>query len=145
MEVHQPSMPQGQALDRNGSQRRLLIVDDEPKLRRVLMDYFTLKHYEVRVSVRGDEALVLAGIFQPHVVLLDLLMPGLDGIATLKALKQLSPAPKVLILSGADHTDVVQGALELGADFYVCKPPQLAELEHLVDGFCPSSARNGRP
>ena len=140
-----PSIPQEHTRDGNGGQRRLLIVDDEPKMCQVLGDYFTLKGYEVRASARGDEALAIAGLFHPQVVLLDLLMPGQNGVETLKALKHLSPIPKVLILSAADHTDVVQGALDLGADFYVCKPPQLAELEHLVSGFCPPTSINGHP
>lgn len=117
---------------------KLLIVDDEEKVCQLLAHYFSLKDYEVRAVCTGEEAVALAKVFHPHVVLLDLLMPGMDGIETLKALKQLRAAPMVLMLSAADHEQVVQGALELGADLYISKPPKLSHLEQLVNGFCPS-------
>ena len=119
--------------------RKILIVDDEEKICQLLEQYFSFKGYEVRAVQRGEEALALANVFHPDVVLLDLLMPGMNGVDTLKALKQLRPPPKVLILSAADHEKVMEGALNLGADFYVCKPPHLSELERLINGFYPSS------
>ena len=114
-------------------------MDDEVKLCRLLGDYFSMKGYEVRTVGCGEEALALAGAFLPDVVLLDIVMPGLSGIDTLKELKQRAPTPKVIMLSSADHEEVVKGALDLGADFYVCKPADLHQLEVLVNGFCPSS------
>ena len=122
-----------------GALRKLLIVDDEEKICRLLGEYFSLRGYDVRAVGRGDEAVALAAVFRPNVVLLDLLIPGMSALDTLKRLKQLTPAPKVLMLSGADHEEVARGALELGADFYVCKPPDLSQLEHLVNGVYPST------
>ena len=119
--------------------RRLLICDDEPKICHVLSQYFTLKGYEVRAVNRGEEVLALVGVFQPNVVLLDLLMPGMTGVETLKDIKQRYPNIKVIMLSAADHQDVAQGAIQLGADSYVCKPANLPQLEHLVNGFWPSA------
>ena len=115
--------------------RKLLIVDDEEKICRMLADYFSLKGYEVRAVQRGEEALALVDVFQPQVVVLDLLMPGLSGIDTLKALKASHQALKIIMLSAANLEEVVQGALKLGADFYVCKPVNLAQLESFVSGF----------
>jgi len=60
--------------------RRLLIVDDEMKVCRTLADYFLSKGYEVRAVGRGEEALALVGVFEPEVVLLDLLLPGISGV-----------------------------------------------------------------
>ena len=131
-------MASAQANGSNGAPRRLLIVDDEEKICRLLSQFFSLRGYEIRTVSRGEEALALATAFHPDVVLLDLLMPGMSGVDTLKELKQLTPVPKVLMLSGADHEEVAQGALQLGADFYICKPPDLSQLEHLVNGFHPS-------
>ena len=127
--------------DQPSPQRKLLIVDDEEKICALLSRYFSMKGYEVRTVYRGEEALALVNVFHPDVVLLDLLMPGMNGVETLKRLKQLSPAPRVIMLSAADHQEVAQGALKLGADYYVCKPPDLSELEHLVNGFWPSGGR----
>lgn len=117
--------------------RKLLVVDDEEKIRHLLAEYFTLKGYEVWIACRGEDAVALTRAYQPDVVLLDLLMPGLSGVDTLRLLKQLTPSPRVLMLSAADHEEVVQKVLSLGADFYVCKPVNLVQLEHLVNGFAP--------
>lgn len=132
-------MKQAHAHGQWGPQRKLLIVDDEERVCQLLGEYFSLKGYEVRTVRQGEEALVLANVFHPDVVLLDLLMPGMSGIDTLKALKQLKPTPKVLMLSVADHEEVVKGALDLGADFYICKPVQLDQLERLINGFLPAA------
>lgn len=125
-------------------QRKLLIVDDEAKICHLLEEYFSLKGYEVRTVLRGEEAVALAPVFHPDVVLLDLLLPGMDGVHTLKLLKQLTPTPKVLMWSAADHEDVGKGALTLGADFYICKPVDLHDLEYLVSGFYPSKRPSSR-
>ena len=121
-------------------QRKLLVVDDEPKIGYLLAEYFSRRGYEVRVVQRGEEALVLADVFQPDVVLLDLLMPGMNGIETLSQLKMLPSSPRVIMLSGADDENVARGVLQFGAHFYVCKPVDLSKLEPLVDGFLPSTA-----
>ena len=126
-----------QKVENRGALRgRVLIVDDEEQTCSLLSRFFAMKGYEIRSVCRGEEAVALAGMFRPHVVLLDLLMPGMDGADTLKQLKQLSPAPKVIMLSAADHEEVAKGAMELGADFYVCKPADLGQRESLVNGFC---------
>jgi len=139
-----PSTEQSHVNSQEEAQRKLLIVDDEEKVCALLAQYFSLKGYAVRTACRGQEALALSTVFHPDVVLLDLLMPGMSGIDTLRNLKQLNPTPKVLMLSVADHEEVVKGALQLGADFYVCKPINLSELEHLVSGFCPPTAPSNR-
>ena len=114
---------------------KVLIVDDEEKICTMLREYFSHKRYDVRSVRRGAEALVLTDVFQPDVVVLDVLMPEMDGIETLKRLKTYHPSPKVIMLSVADNEEVARGALQLGADFYVCKPVDLSELERLVTGF----------
>ena len=116
---------------------KLLVVDDDWKIGHLLEEYFVRRGYEVRAVQRGEEALRLADVFQPQVVVLDVLMPGLSGVDTLKRLKALPSAPRVIMLSVADDERVMQGALQLGADFYVCKPVNFADLERLVSGFFP--------
>ena len=118
---------------------RMLVVDDEERIGHVLSKHFSSRGYEVRSARRGDEALALTNVFPPDIVLLDLLMPGMNGIETLKALKQLNPSPKVIMLSAADHDEVIKGALQLGADFYIPKPINLSQLERLVHGCCPAA------
>ncbi len=122
---------------------KLLIVDDEPKIGRTLSDYFALHGHEVRVVASGEEALALADAYQPDVILLDILMPGLDGITTLKHIKRTWPPVRVIIMSAVDHEEVIRGALRLGADFYVTKPVRLAELERYVNGYAPARRHPG--
>ena len=123
-------------------QRKLLIVDDEQKICTLLSEYFRFKGYDIRSVNRGEEAIALVQAFRPDVILLDILMPGISGIDTLKRIKQIDPSIKVIMLSAADLEDVVQGALKLGADSYMCKPADLIQLEHLVEGFWPSVGRH---
>lgn len=119
--------------------RKLLVVDDEEKICHLMREYFSQKGFEVRAVCRGDEAVALATVFQPDVVILDLLMPGLNGAETLKQLKSMQRIPKVIMFSAADHEDVSRGALALGADFYVCKPADLRQIEILINSVCPPS------
>lgn len=130
-------MPKHPGQHPSDAPRRILVVDDDAKICCFLAEHFRVNGYEVREVQRGDEALAISRVFQPHVVLLDLLMPGMNGIETLRGLKHLPHPPKVLMVSVANHADVVKGALELGVDCYVCKPVNLSELDHLVDGFYP--------
>lgn len=60
-----------------------------------------------------------------------------DGCHQLQDRVKILSAPKVLMMSAVNHAEVVKGALALGADFYICKPINLSELEHLVNHFCP--------
>ena len=126
------------ALAEYGGRHRLLIVDDEPKVAETLVHAFTAKGYDAIAVGRGEDALALTDAFRPQTVLLDLLLPGMSGIDILKQLKQLSPVPRVIVVSGADLDEVVQGALRLGADAYVVKPVDIAKIEHLITGVWPS-------
>ena len=131
-------MRQASAESTGNHSRKVLVCDDEQGICYVLTQYFALKGYEVRAVNRGEEALALVDVFHPNVVLLDLLMPGMTGVETLKDLKQHHPAIRIIMLSAADDQDVAHGAISLGADSYVCKPPNLSHLEHLVKGFWPA-------
>lgn len=122
-------------LDNGHGERRLLIVDDEERYARSLSAHLADKGYGIRVVCSGEEAVALAGVFQPNIVLLDLMMPGLGGVETLKALKEMNPASHIVIISAADHDEVIRGALKLGADFYLCKPIKLNELDQLIHTF----------
>jgi len=134
-------MEQPQASHQPSESCKLLIIDDEQKICHLLGQYFSMKGYEVRTVYRGEEAVALVSAFHPDVVLLDLLMPGMSGVDTLRRLKQLHPTPRVIMLSAADDQEVAEGALKLGADCYICKPPNLRELERLVNGLGPSQKR----
>lgn len=120
------------------ARRKILIVDDEPKICYALSEHFVFNGYEVRRVARGEEALALLPAYYPDVIILDILMPGMGGVETLKHLRHLRPKPKIVVLSVADHEEVVRGALQLGADFYLTKPVNFKTLTEVVNGFLPA-------
>src|ERR671911_319243 len=99
------------------------IVDDDSAFAAYLKTFLSLRGYEARCYTRGDE--LLASMKQnepPDVVLLDVMMPGLDGLATLRALKASRPEAQVIMLSGRNQASTIVEAVRLGAADYVVKP-----------------------
>jgi two-component system, NtrC family, response regulator AtoC len=99
------------------------IVDDDSAFAAYLRTFLSLRGYEARCYTRGDE--MLASMKQseaPDVVLLDVMMPGLDGLATLRALKASRPEAQVIMLSGRNQVSTIVEAVRLGAADYVVKP-----------------------
>lgn len=107
--------------------RRVLIVDDEPQITRVLRTTLSAQGYDIRVANDGEMALELMKNWTPHVVVTDLAMPNLDGVGLCKKIRQVSLVP-IIVLSvrGQDRTKVE--ALDAGADDYVTKPFSMNEL-----------------
>ncbi|HEX5473901.1 MAG TPA: sigma-54 dependent transcriptional regulator [Vicinamibacterales bacterium] len=113
------------AASRGSSTKRpyVAIVDDDSAFAAYLRTFLSLRGYEARCYTRGDE--LLASMKQteaPDVVLLDVMMPGLDGLATLRALKGSRPAAQVIMLSGRNQASTIVEAVRLGAADYVVKP-----------------------
>ena len=104
------------------SQPCILIVEDEPKIAGLLEDYL-LSHggYRCRTVYRGDEALEAFHASPTDLVLLDLMLPGLDGIEVCKRLRAESTVPIIMLTARTEEIDRLLG-LELGADDYICKP-----------------------
>ena len=103
--------------------RYVAIVDDDSAFAAYLRTFLSLRGYEARCYSRGDE--LLASMKQteaPDVVLLDVMMPGLDGMATLRALKASRPEAQVIMLSGRNQASTIVEAVRLGAADYVVKP-----------------------
>src|SRR5213594_652427 len=113
---------------------KILLVDDEPGMLRYIRTLLEVDDYKVETASTGEEALerVQKGL-QPDLVLLDLLMPGIDGLETLEQLRQLRPGVKVVMLSCVSDTRKVVQAIRLGAHDYLTKPFQKAELDAVVD------------
>lgn len=101
---------------------RILVVEDEPDIASVLVDYLRNEHFEVQHLADGEEALAQALAQPPALVLLDVMLPGRDGLSVLKALRQAQAAlPVILLTARVEEIDRLLG-LELGADDYICKP-----------------------
>jgi len=112
----------------------ILLVDDEPGMLRYIRTLLEVEDYKVETANTGEQALqrVQKGL-HPDLVLLDLLMPGIDGLQTLEQLRQLQPGVKVVMLSCVGDTRKVVQAMRLGAYDYLTKPFQKAELDAVVD------------
>src|SRR3984885_254810 len=112
---------------------KILLVDDEPGMLRYIKTLLEVDDYRVETATTGEEALqrVEKGL-QPDLVLLDVLMPGIDGLQTLEQLRQMKPGLKVVMLSCVSDTRKVVQAMRLGAIDYLTKPFQKAELDSVI-------------
>ena len=113
---------------------KILLVDDEPGMLRYIKTLLEVDDYKVETATTGEEALQhLEKGLQPDLVLLDVLMPGIDGLETLEKLRQKRPGLKVVMLSCVNDTRKVVQAMRLGAQDYLTKPFQKAELDRVID------------
>jgi len=111
----------------------ILLVDDEPGMLRYIRTLLEVEDYKVETATTGEEAVArLNKGLRPDLILLDLLMPGIDGLQTLEQLRQLQPGVKVIMLSCVGDTRKVVQAMRLGAYDYLTKPFQKAELDGIV-------------
>jgi len=106
---------------------QILIVDDEPKITRLVRDYLENAGFAVTVARDGREALMRARTERPDLIVLDLGLPGIDGLDVTRALRRDAGVPIIMLTARAAETDRVVG-LELGADDYVTKPFSPREL-----------------
>jgi len=107
----------------------ILVVDDEPKLRRILEEFLQLHGFTVMTATSGEDALEKLQRWLPTVVLLDVKMPGMDGLIVLKKIKALRPGVVVIMMTGLEEEQLLGQALALGAYDYLMKPFDLAYLE----------------
>jgi two-component system response regulator ResD len=112
----------------------VLVVDDEPTIAEVVSRYLERAGYRTRVAATGPQALELAAHQRPDLVVLDLMLPGIDGLEVMRRLRQPEgrPIATILLTAKGDESDRVIG-LRLGADDYVVKPFSPAELVARVD------------
>jgi len=113
----------------------ILVVDDEPGMRRYLQTVLELDSYRVSTAANGEEALDKLQRDQPDLVLLDMVMPGPDGLETLKRIREARPTTKVVMLSCVRDTRKVAAAMRFGALDYLSKPVQKEEMDDVLR-FC---------
>jgi DNA-binding response OmpR family regulator len=101
--------------------KRILVVDDEPKIVQLLRDYLLQAGYQMLAANDGQTALAIVRSGQPDLVILDLGLPGLDGLDVTRAIRKTSSVPIIMLTARDEETDKLVG-LELGADDYVTKP-----------------------
>jgi two-component system response regulator (stage 0 sporulation protein F) len=111
---------------------RLLIVDDEVAVVDVLREYFMAQGYAVETASNGADAVAAVQRRSPDLVLLDLRMPGMDGLETLKRLRALNDRLSVIMVTANEDAELARELLRLGAFDYVAKPFDFAYLDSVV-------------
>jgi len=106
---------------------RILVVDDEPKYVYIMQLNLEASGYEVIVGRDGEEAVALAAGEEPDLIILDIMMPNLNGYEACERIRQFSTVPIIFLSARAEESDKVKG-LELGADDYITKPFGVDEL-----------------
>ena len=112
--------------------KKLLIVDDEVEICSFLQVFFQEREFEVQTAHSGEEAIRAVEKMKPHLVLLDIHMPGMDGMTVLRELKSKYPGIKVIMVTALETRDKIEEAIRLGADNYITKPLSLEYLERDV-------------
>ena len=111
---------------------KILTVDDEMGIDSFFYEFFTIRNYEVFNARSGKEAVAIVKKHNPRIVLLDIMMRGMDGIETLKKIKEIDKDIVVIMVTGQKDDDTIKQALESGADDYITKPLSLEYLEKVV-------------
>ena len=109
--------------------KRMLVVDDEHEICDFLKTFFEERDYEVRTAHSGESAILALEKLKPQVVLLDIHMPGMDGMSVLREIKSRFPSIKVIMVTALETREKIEEALRLGADNYITKPLSLEYLE----------------
>ena len=112
--------------------KRVLVIDDEVKFGCLVAGFLTGRGYQTTVASNSDEALEALERFGPEIVLLDVRMPGLSGLELLKRIRSTPLPPQVIMVTAMDTSEMIDEAMDNGAEGYLCKPIDLNQLEQLI-------------
>ena len=121
---------------------RILLVDDEPHFREMLVEYLVGENFAVLEAASGEDALPHVTTWCPDLVLLDLMMPGIGGLETLRRIKIVRPETRVIMVTAVDDLEVARSALAAGAADYVTKPFTFQYLDAILDIHLPAECRD---
>lgn len=112
----------------------ILIVEDNDELAEVLLDFLVAEGYEAEIAGNGYEALELFSAHSPRLVILDIMLPGMDGFTVCTEIRRLSDVPVIIVSARGEKTDMLDG-LGLGADDYIEKPYDIDILLAKINGI----------
>jgi len=108
---------------------RVLVVDDDPNVQEILREFLSAKGYEIITAGDGAEGLRRVKEERPHLILLDIQMPKMDGLEVLRQLRQIDKEVSVIMITSVNEQEIARQAIELGAFDYIVKPLDLPYLE----------------
>ena len=109
---------------------RVLVVDDEPEICELLKQFLGDNGYEVHTALSGEESIGIVKSYSPHFILLDIMMPGLNGIETLAKIREVDKVAVVVMVTALHDITMARDAIEIGASDYITKP---IDLKYLID------------
>lgn len=112
--------------------RKILVVDDEKVICNMLKKFLSKKGYQVSGALSGEEAIKKVKEEKPHMILLDIKMPGIDGVETLKRIRKIDKEVGIVMITVVKDDGVGRECLELGAYDYITKPLNLDYLEKVL-------------
>ncbi len=125
----------------DSSNQTIMIVEDEPQLANLLRDYLEKSEFRTRIIHNGLQAVAAIRDFAPDLVILDLMLPGKDGISICKEVREFSKVPIIMATARVEEIDRLLG-LEIGADDYICKPYSPREVVARVKAVLRRSAND---
>ncbi|KIL38607.1 CheY-like receiver protein [Gordoniibacillus kamchatkensis] len=123
--------------------RKVLIVDDQNGIRVLLMEVFSNEGYDTYQASNGKLALEIVRNVTPDLVLLDMKIPGMDGLDILKHIKSMNPAIKVIMMTAYGELDMIKEATDLGAIMHFTKPFDIDELRMAVNNQLRNQPNSG--
>ncbi len=111
---------------------KILVVDDEIEVCNALKEFLCIKGYRVFTAQNGKDALSIVKEKKPHIVLLDIIMPGMSGIETLEEIKKVAPGVGIVMITAVTDEALGNKALKLGANDFITKPVDLDYLETVL-------------
>lgn len=126
------------------SQATILVIDDQPGIRRLLTEVLQDEGYNVLTAANGYEGIQVALEANPKVILMDMKMPGMDGIEALKELKRQGRGEQVIMMTAYGELDMVNEAREAGMRDYITKPFDIMSLCQVIEASIGSSFKEER-
>lgn len=119
--------------DRGSRLASILVIEDEPILARNIADALTMSGHETQIASDGEEGIKLARSTEPDVIFLDFRLPGIDGLETLRQLRQITTSAAIIFMTAHGGVRTAVDAIKAGANDYLSKPLELAEVRLIVD------------